>query len=346
MQAPDLSPDEPMRLAAVRKLNLIETPLQERFERITRLAKQLMRVEIAAISLVEADRQWFVSIQGLDECVTGRDESFCGHTILETDVMVVPDAREDPRFFDNPLVIGPPYIAYYAACPILSNDGFPIGTLCLIDPSPRETDDADVENIRDLAALAQSELQSASANAVQASLLEDIDVGHRRSLVDCLTRMWNRDGILNLAEEALEQARSGDKGAAFVMVDLDHFKEVNDSLGHAAGDEVLRAISRRMLGGLRETDVIGRIGGDEFLLVLSPCESFDHAVGVVDRIQERITASPIHTESGNVPAAASMGIAFAAPGETSDLDSLLKIADSELYQCKRRRHGSVPVSAK
>src|SRR5262245_38724444 len=102
MIAPPLSPDEPLRLKSLRATKQLDTPLEERFERITRLARRLLQAPIAAISLVDADRQWFKSIQGGAICETDRTISFCGHTILQDEVMVIPDAREDERFSDNP----------------------------------------------------------------------------------------------------------------------------------------------------------------------------------------------------------------------------------------------------
>src|SRR4051812_17284965 len=108
MIAPPLSPDEPLRLQALHRARLLDTPLEERFERITRIATRLLNVPVSAISLVDAERQWFKSIQGCDLQETPRNISFCGHVILQDNVMIVPDAREDARFSDNPLVSGSP----------------------------------------------------------------------------------------------------------------------------------------------------------------------------------------------------------------------------------------------
>ena len=307
---PSLPPDEPLRLRSLRSLNLVETPLEERFERITRLARSLLDVDISAISLVEADRQFFKSIQGLDVCGTSRDVSFCGHTILGDDVYVVPDAREDERFAANPLVTGPPHIVAYASMPLRSPDGLKVGAICVIHRSARQFTQEELQHLRDLAGLAELELQSAAASAVQAALVEEVSVEHRKTLVDPLTRMWNRDGITMFAEEALDRSRAGSSGVAVVMVDLDHFKQINDTMGHAAGDEALRVAARRMLGAIRETDAIGRIGGDEFLCVLADCQSNQDANDVARRVHERLTEGPVTTDAGSVTLTASMGVAF------------------------------------
>ncbi len=130
MQTPDIPDYEPERLAALQRLNLLDTESESRFDRITRLAQRLFQVPIALVSLVDSDRQWFKSKQGLDACETGRDISFCGHAILGSGIFEIPDATQDTRFADNPLVTGAPDIRFYAGAPLQSADGFNIGTLC------------------------------------------------------------------------------------------------------------------------------------------------------------------------------------------------------------------------
>ena len=132
MQKPQLPSDETQRLRALQRLKILDTDIEERFDRITRLACRMFNVPIALVSLVDQDRQWFKSRQGLDACQTGRDISFCGHAILHDGPLVVLDATQDPRFDDNPLVVGAPFIRFYAGHPIHSPDGSRIGTICII----------------------------------------------------------------------------------------------------------------------------------------------------------------------------------------------------------------------
>ena len=118
MKSPDIPLNESTRIKALVDLNILDTIEEERFDRLTRLAKQLFGVEIALVSLVDTNRQWFKSKQGLAACETGRDISFCGHVILEQDIFHIPNALEDARFADNPLVIGAPNIRFYAGAPL------------------------------------------------------------------------------------------------------------------------------------------------------------------------------------------------------------------------------------
>jgi len=332
-QPPELHPDESARLAALRALNVVETPLEERFERLTRMARTLLGVDIAAISLIEAQRQCFKSIQGLDVSETSRDVSFCGHAILGDDAMIVPDARLDERFANNPLVTGPPNIVAYVAVPLWTSDGYKVGTICAIHSEPRKFGAAEVQHLSDIAAIAQVELQVASANAVQASLIEEVNVERRRALIDPLTRVWNREGIMQLADESV--SAGGPDGVALVMVDLDRFKQINDTLGHAAGDKVLRVAARRMLCALRETDVVGRVGGDEFLCMLSPCADAGQADEVAERVRAQLSAEPITTDAGQVDVTASFGVTLVRPGERVSLKDALESADQAMYACKR-----------
>jgi GAF domain-containing protein len=160
MQTPALPPDEAERLTALQALNILDTPPEARFDRITRLAARLFDVQIALVSLVDANRQWFKSCYGLEERETGRDISFCGHAILQPETMIVPDALVDPRFADNTLVTHEPHIRFYAGQPLNSSDGHRVGTLCIIDRRPRQLSDAEKQTLKDLAIWVERELSS------------------------------------------------------------------------------------------------------------------------------------------------------------------------------------------
>lgn len=158
MHAPQIPDNEAPRLQALRVRGMLDTPAEERFDRLTRLAQRLFGVKIALISLIDAERQWFKSRQGLDVCETARDISFCGHAILASELFEVPDATQDARFADNPLVTDAPHIRFYAGAPLSSSDGFRLGTLCIIDTQPRQLSARDRGMLRDLADLVETEI--------------------------------------------------------------------------------------------------------------------------------------------------------------------------------------------
>ncbi len=157
---PPIPADETARLADLRALGLLDTPPEERFDRITRTAVRLFGVPIALISLVDANRQWFKSCQGLGVSETSRDISFCTYAILGDEALVIEDALLDPRFAANPLVTGEPYIRFYAGQPIRSTIGSKLGTLCIIDRLPRQFSAADRAALSDLAGMVEREMQT------------------------------------------------------------------------------------------------------------------------------------------------------------------------------------------
>ena len=158
MQEPPRPANEPDRLQALRQLLILDTPPEERFDRLTAFAAQEFDVPTALLSLIDDDRQWFKSRVGVDSCETPRSISFCGHAILQDDIMVVPDVNQDERFIDNPLVTGEPHIQFYAGAPLKLPGGQNVGTLCLIDNKPRTLGDIDLAILGSLRDLAVEEL--------------------------------------------------------------------------------------------------------------------------------------------------------------------------------------------
>ncbi len=149
-----LPPQESLRLQALYRLQILDTQVESVFDRLTELAAHLYGAEIALISLIDANRQWFKSCIGLRTRETSRDIAFCSHAILHNDVFLIADTLADERFADNPLVTGDPHIRFYLGAPLLTKDGHPVGTLCIIDRKPREASQVNTRPLRDLAALA------------------------------------------------------------------------------------------------------------------------------------------------------------------------------------------------
>ncbi|GAA3050997.1 sensor histidine kinase [Actinokineospora globicatena] len=196
---------EIQRLAAVKALRLLDTPREERFDRITRLVQRVLDVPIALVSLVDVDRQWFKSCVGLDAEQTHRSVSFCSHAIAEPTMMEIPDATLDPRFADNPHVVGEPHIRFYAGQPIAAPSGHLVGTLCAVDMVPRVLDDADRECLRDLAAWVELECA-----VVQATQWEADTVRARTDFVSVVSHELRTP--LTSISGSLELALSGDFG--------------------------------------------------------------------------------------------------------------------------------------
>jgi sigma-B regulation protein RsbU (phosphoserine phosphatase) len=176
MIAAPIPADEQDRLADLRALKLLDTPPEERFDRIVRLAARFYNVPIAYIALVDAERQWFKAKCGLQFDSTGRDVSFCAHTILHDGPLVIPDALEDQRFRDNPLVVKPPHVRFYAGHPLKGPSGRRVGTICLAAPTPRTLSATEQSTLGELAALAEHELNLIDLIETQRKLIETQDV--------------------------------------------------------------------------------------------------------------------------------------------------------------------------
>lgn len=252
MKAPGTSIDEAVRLTTLRSLDILDSLGEERFDRLTRMAKHMFRVPIALVSLVDENRQWFKSCVGLEVSETSREISFCGHAILGDEVFVIPDTLKDDRFADNPLVLEEPHIRFYAGCPIRVANGSRIGTLCIIDREPRDFCAEDEALLKDLAAMVEQEL-----TAVQLATLDE------------MTNLTNRRGFMGVANKILSLCVRNQIPATLAFIDLNNFKSINDQYGHAEGDRALVNFSQQLATAFRSSDVVARLGGDEFVVLFT-----------------------------------------------------------------------------
>lgn len=214
MEAP-IPSNEEERLQALEGLNVLDSRPEESFDRITRLAAQILETPIALVSLVDKERQWFKSSVGLGVSETPREFAFCAHAILDTEVMVVNDARHDERFADNPLVTGRPDIRFYAGAPLMLTDDIRLGTLCAIDDEPREITDAQAAALQDLAAIVVDEFDLHQRLKTEASLTHQLtkqatDLRAANQALEQFAHMASHDlraplkKVINLADLALD----------------------------------------------------------------------------------------------------------------------------------------------
>ncbi|WP_200939479.1 EAL domain-containing protein [Aureimonas sp. Leaf454] len=440
--------DEADRIFALKSYRVLDTPPEEGLDTIVRLARRSFGVPIALVSFVAEDRQFFKARIGLDVCGSAREGSFCTHTILGRDVMVVPDATLDERFRQSSLVTEEPRIRFYAGAPLVTGNGFVIGALCIKDvvPRPHGLSADERLSLLDLAALVMDKLEIRRLSAAEADGRRRFDAvagssadaivcanganrilswngtaermfgytaeeavgqllniiipeqfwprheeGLRRAVAGLPTKLvgtlvtvpaLRRDGtefpielslshwmeggehrfgaiarditgrldyearlkyaaeydaLTDLANRTLLTSRlvavaEGARAASLIFLDLDGFKDVNDSLGHAAGDEVLKAIAGRLHDAVPEGGLACRLGGDEFVIVVDGSADPMVASALADRLISEIER-PLELGERSVYVGASAGVAV-SPAETWTASSLLEEADLALYRAK------------
>jgi diguanylate cyclase (GGDEF)-like protein/PAS domain S-box-containing protein len=455
-----LSAPEPVRLAALRDLDILDSEPEPQFDRIVALARRLFDVPMAAVTFIDEHRQWLKSRAGLKICETARSDSFCTHTIQRDEVLVVPDTLRDPRFDASPLVRKRPAIRFYAGAPLSIGPGVRLGALCIMDDKPRQFPAADREALLTLAAVVSDELRlkatlrklaeqtetmsgilgSAGDGIVVADMqgrftvfntraeellgrgAEDVDPsrwsdvygvfradgktrfpshelplaralrGERTDRVELVVRSPRRgkdvklqisgrpvkgpDGELQggmvtfmevtafrgdqerlvkeartdvltglpnrrvLMEKLSLQAGEAVRGRSYAvaMCDLDKFKSINDTFGHAAGDRVLAGTARALRESLRGTDLVARFGGEEFCVVL-----LDVDAKRAREIAEKLRGA-VKRLDGPRPLTISLGVASSETLGALKPEAMIGAADKALYRAKENGRDRVEMA--
>lgn len=306
---------EQERLSALERYDILDTPREPAFDRVATLVRQIFGVQTAIVSLIDGHRQWFKAAEGnkVDE-LPARD-TFCQHALVASEPLIVPDATQDPRFKTSTLVTGAVGLRFYAGVAIKTPDGHNIGTVCAIDYRPREFSEREVDILKSLAAIVTDELEL-----------------RRLATTDGLTGISTRRAFKDDAGKYVALARRHRSQLSAIVFDIDRFKAVNDTYGHAAGDAVLKAVTEVVGKQLRLSDLLGRLGGEEFAVILPDTDAAG-AMAVAEKLRHSILALMFPGSRPPMRVSASFGIATLDPG-SDDLDSLLVKADEALYEAK------------
>jgi len=306
---------ETERLAALKRYDILDTPQEESFDRITRLAKTALQMPIVLVSLVDANRQWFKSKQGINTQQTSRDISFSTHAIEQDEPLIIRNALNDERFRDNPLVTGEPYIRFYLGMPLRTPDGYNIGTLCAIDQKPRDLLVDEISMLGDLARLVVDELE------------------HRQiAVIDSLTGVQTRRSFHTDIKDEMDRAQRYNRPTSLVMLDVDQFRTVNVKHGHVAGDAVLRSLTSTCKANLRSVDVFARLGGEEFAILLPETNRLG-AMMAAEKLRNTIAETPISIQGQEIKVTASFGITVFDCEDVS-VEALLKRTNEALQRAK------------
>jgi diguanylate cyclase (GGDEF)-like protein len=307
-----------MRLQALHSLKIFDTQSEARFDRVTRMARRLFNVPLAVLRLT--DRRDAVPGEHGD-VIAALEAMRAPHS---RDVVIVPDVladsrlRGDARLAGTAPVVEGIAVRFFAGYPVCAPDGSRLGTLCLIDRVPRTLSAEDKELLNELGAMIDEALRSWSM-----------------ATSDALTKLANRRGFECIASHLLPIAKRLRLALSLVQIDLDGFKEINDSQGHEAGDRLLVTFAKHLLKNFRQSDVVARLGGDEFCVLMSGT--------VEEQVRQSLHRLKCRLETvGGGAIRFSAGIATFNAHRHSAIEDLLREADQRMYEIKRRKHSPAP----
>jgi diguanylate cyclase (GGDEF)-like protein len=315
--------NEAERLQALGEYAVRGSAEEQAYDDITRLASQVCETPIALLSLVDSDREWFLSRVGWETGELPRAQAFSAHTILEPgDLLVVNDATLDPRFSDNPLVTGDPGIRFYAGAPLVTPQGLALGALSVLDCTPRELSSDRLVALRALSrqVMVQAEMRRAVAVLQRGNTelqsrewqLEDYRrhmetenaLLEEQRMTDELTGIGNRRAFDRALNQELARAQRHGTPVSLLLVDIDRFKAFNNVFGRGGGDKVLQATAGLLATSTRPFDVVARYDGEEFAVILSNTGE-SAAVRVGDRLRRTVEAAPWKQQAITVSVGAS-----------------------------------------
>ncbi len=321
--------DEPGRLAALGRYDILDTGGEESFDQILQLVQRVFAMPMAAVTLIDADRQWFKARCGLAVAETPRSWAFCHHTIAAAEGLAVEDALSDPRFADTPLVTGQPHIRSYLGAPLCTPDGYQVGALCIIGNESRPFSLEDREILRRFSEVVMSQMELRK-------------LASHDSLTGALTRrafdQWMSDAVE--ARRKPNDAAVDSRQFGLAVIDIDHFKRVNDDHGHACGDDVLVAVSAAVAGVLGPDTTVGRLGGEEFGILVE-CGDRDALAAMAEAV--RCAVAALRVGSGEITVTCSIGAAMLT-AEIASREDWLHAADTALYAAKTAGRDRVVIA--
>lgn len=257
---PPIPSNEEERINDLKLLNILDTTSEERFDRITELMSDVLGVPIALVSLVDRHRQWFKSTCGLQASETSRDISFCGHAILESEILIIEDATKDDRFAKNPLVLGEPYIRFYAGVVLRGPMGHPVGTCCIIDNKSRTLTSRQRNHLLIFSDLIESELLH-NYNVFQ---LKEQTISN--AFYDTVTGLSNRKLFVDRLQQTIVN-EAVFSNVIVCIINICRFSNLVNTWGRESGEKVLRDVAIRLKGEIKKEFTIARLEGDKFAVL-------------------------------------------------------------------------------
>lgn len=307
---------EAKRLEALDRFDVLDTPREEGFDAIVRLLRAVFNAPIGIVSVIDGHRQFYMACDGLAAGEAPRKDTFCNFTIQSDQPLIVEDAAADPRFSNNPSVVGEPHIPFYAGVPLTTSDGHNIGTVCVAGHEPRAFGPEQVEMLKDLARLAMAQLNLRQH--------VDIDIG---------TGVLSRRAFMADGDTAVTLARRHDMELSCIAIELENIPDAADAGAAKAREAAVNAAAALLRRNLRRTDIIGRNGPAGFAVVL-PSTGRRGALEVADKLRDLMNAD------GKLSAGAADIGAATLDTDMDDIDDLLAWAQAARAEAKTDGIGS------
>jgi diguanylate cyclase (GGDEF)-like protein len=337
--APFMDSDEAARLHTLEAYEILDSAGEKSYDDITRLAAFICGTPVALVSFFDRDRQWIKARFSSSTFVeTSRDlprtHSFCDLTIKQSDsIITVADMHQDPRFADHARVTGPTKLRFYAAVPLISPTGAVLGSLSVLDKRSRTLLP---EQSSALETLARQIMELLEMRRTLIGLSEANARLGQQSITDALTGIPNRRAYDQKLTEEFSRARRTGAPLSLLLIDIDTFKQYNDTFGHLAGDSALQSVARVLLASLRPYDFLARYGGEEFVIVL-PATDLSAAILVAERVRGLVASSEFPHRKLTI----SIGVARLDP--EAGTKALVQTADNGLYRAKASGRNKVVV---
>lgn len=330
MEAPRIPDHEAARLLELRSYGVLDTNEDPKFDDISELTRYIAGTEIGIVTLVDSNRQWFKSCVGapLGQQETPRDISFCGHTILQRDPLIIPDTFEDPRFADNPLVLGEPYLRFYAGFPLITANGFVVGSLCAISRQPHQLSQEQISELQRLAKLTVQQLEYLRESALLTLAARGLEADQLRSLtserLSSLDRLINRDQMTQMLD--LMFGMELESEFTVMRCRFRDYERVNSTLGGIVAEEYINEAARRVLASIPRSASVARFSDAELIVLLPFCVEQDE----VRKVAERILAFANHIyRSGKHSLSMALSIGIATNHKTYDSTEAI-LADTSM----------------
>lgn len=318
-----INDNELSRLQEFERVNPLAHASDASFNAITKLVQTTLDMPYVAISLIDHDTQHLKAKQGFDIASTPRSQAMCEHVLQSRSPLTIEDLTEEPEFAGLSAVSASLHLRAYIAAPLITDSGHVLGSLCAFDTQPRRFTAEQIDTLNQFATVV-SELFE---------LRKEVDY-------DFLTKVFNRRGFETVLRREMARLNRDGAPCTLAMLDLDHFKHVNDTYGHPVGDTVLKALTKMVKVNMRESDYLARLGGEEFALLL-PNTPIIGALKVADRIRAAVAAFRLE-EHPDLALTVSIGLVDIARYR-NDFDAMMRDVDNAVYisKCKGRNQTTV-----